>query len=620
MDVKINGELLDSSGAIIAITKQNYDFTDFSKRFIGRSNQFTIEKTTLNKKIFKKPDEIATNSDSFEQSYKCDVIDNGVTLLKGNAILDEAGKNYKLQVIDRAKFLFNLLESKLNDLNVEDSDFTFSSAAQNVLHQPNNTVWLWGADCQHISKSITKTIFEYNPILPGSQDVRYSRPHFNVRELIDRIFEEKGWEFLDFDGDDKLNSALITSNHEEFYVTSYEKILTTDYTEGSYTLSGLTTYEFKQTDVVVTNTTINIKQQNAAFRLRGDIIVQGQWEITFTATSSPLGEDVTVQSIVLNDTDTFIDFTTSIFKTDESDNYVEITIKGSGTGATLDLTDVILYNIIKESSFDDLSTYPLEGFKVKTYDNLIDISQIEFLKEMWTIFGIGINVNQVEKKIIPFAYRNFSRENAVDWSGKYVEESAVVYANMAPAKKNYFLYDNDNTLPILEGSENFQVENENIPESVELFKSFFSASQQIQIQGNDIFSSYYFTVSYMPIYNNTSRENKLNPRILLYRPDTSFPNLGVGTFFSSFSSSSPAESPEGISFKNVFNNDYAKIIQSIQKNRLVKANFVLSKLDIVSFDFSKLMYCEDLKSFFFVIKINNFIPGRETTCEILKLN
>lgn len=377
---------------------------------------------------------------------------------------------------------------------------------------------------------------------------------------------------------------------------------------------------FKQDDVDVTPTTIDIKGQEAAFRLRGPVTVIGNWEITFTATSSPNGDDVTVQSFGLNDTDTSIDFTTDIFKTDEASNIVSITISGSGSGAVLDMSSLKLYNIIKESSFANLSTNPLQGFKVKTYDNLLDITQMDFMRQIWAIFGVGININQVEKKIIPFAYRNFSRDILADWSGKYVDESINVSSPMLSGRTNYFVYDNDETLPSLDGSGTVFADNDNLPDFYEAFRSYFSASQQITIQGNDVFINYYFTVSYLPIYNDTGRENVLNPRILLYRPGTGFPNFGVGTFFSSFTSSVPSESPEGISFKNILDNDYAEIVKAIKKNRLIRADFILNKLDVISFDFSKMMYCEELKSFFFVIKIDNFIPGRATSCEILKLN
>lgn len=620
MDVIIDGEYVDSGESIISVTKQGYDFTDLLKRFVGRTNRFSIKKTSAGQQAFGVPEDIATKSKGFETSYNCDITDEGVIVIKGFAILAEAGDKYNIQVVDRAKVLFDLLEADLNLIDVEDSDFIFGFGAEAVLNQPNSTVWIWGADCQHIEKKLSKTIFEYNPSVPGSQDVRYSRPHFNVREIIDRIFSDKGWEFTDFDGSDKLDAAIITSNHKEFYVTSYEKNLVTYYGAGNYTLGGLDGYVFKQDDVDVTPTTIDIKGQEAAFRLRGPVTVIGNWEITFTATSSPNGDDVTVQSFGLNDTDTSIDFTTDIFKTDEASNIVSITISGSGSGAVLDMSSLKLYNIIKESSFANLSTNPLQGFKVKTYDNLLDITQMDFMRQIWAIFGVGININQVEKKIIPFAYRNFSRDILADWSGKYVDESINVSSPMLSGRTNYFVYDNDETLPSLDGSGTVFADNDNLPDFYEAFRSYFSASQQITIQGNDVFINYYFTVSYLPIYNDTGRENVLNPRILLYRPGTGFPNFGVGTFFSSFTSSVPSESPEGISFKNILDNDYAEIVKAIKKNRLIRADFILNKLDVISFDFSKMMYCEELKSFFFVIKIDNFIPGRATSCEILKLN
>ena len=85
MEVRINGQLVDTQNAVIAVTRQAYDFTDLGSRFVGRTNEFILPKTTRNSEILSAPEKISSNARNFEVFYNAEVIDQGVTVLTGFA-------------------------------------------------------------------------------------------------------------------------------------------------------------------------------------------------------------------------------------------------------------------------------------------------------------------------------------------------------------------------------------------------------------------------------------------------------------------------------------------------------------------------------------------------------
>ena len=66
MEIKINGEYIDTFDNAIALTRQFIDPTNLKNAFLGRSNQILIPSTPRNNRILKYPRNINTNSNAFE--------------------------------------------------------------------------------------------------------------------------------------------------------------------------------------------------------------------------------------------------------------------------------------------------------------------------------------------------------------------------------------------------------------------------------------------------------------------------------------------------------------------------------------------------------------------------
>ena len=389
MIFEIDGENIDLGGAVVETTKQLFDFGDLTRRYIGRTNVFSFPKTNSNSEKLKNPSAVNSDNDSFQKYYNAAFKDSNILLFKGQGILETSNDEYRMQVIEDSKLFFDSLKGKIKDLDFESSDFIFGSSAYNTLKSENSSVWIWSAMSQHENKDASKGVL--------SGELAFTRPFFRVSKIWDAIFDNTDWSYQFEETIDEFTRAQISSNHKEFFVTDYQKTLdTTINVSGTpINLSDLNTNDFEQTDVTTTSTTIDIVQHNAKFRFRGNVIVTGDVKIIVEAASSPLGDDVFSEEFILDNTKTFIDLTTDVIKTEEANNIVEIKIAGTGS---IEFQNTLLYTIIEEETLGNFEDDLLQGFKIKTHDNLQDISQIDFLNNLWVKFGIIFQIDPYLKK------------------------------------------------------------------------------------------------------------------------------------------------------------------------------------------------------------------------------
>jgi len=109
----------------------------------------------------------------------------------------------------------------------------------------------------------------------------------------------------------------------------------------------------------------------------------------------------------------------------------------------------------------------------------------------------------------------------------------------------------------------------------------------------------------------------MNPRIKLF--NSSDYNGSPITYFKTFSEASPVvRSGIGIQWSDLVLNEYKFIISAIQANRPVQFKFNLNKLDIVGFNPITFIYANGIT--YFMLETENYIPGRLTTCQLIKIN
>ena len=74
-----------------------------------------------------------------------------------------------------------------------------------------------------------------------------------------------------------------------------------------------------------------------------------------------------------------------------------------------------------------------------------------------------------------------------------------------------------------------------------------------------------------------------------------------------------------MSFSEIVNEYYYPVRKLLNDSLMVSAEIMLTEADMCNFDFKKLYYIRQLSNYFLVNKINNYIPGKPTKCELVRV-
>jgi hypothetical protein len=591
----IDNQLCDTYTDSIAITRKAYDLSDsLQSRYLGRTNRFTLPKTQNNIQILGRPSILGSDNRPFERKLTAR-IEDGTILMQGIAILESSNDEYNVQVIELSKEFFDNIKVPLHDIDVEADDFTYGITAYNTLKVPTTSVWLWAGHSAHQIKTTEYTVLSTN----SARKIRYTRPWFNVSVVTDKILEAQGWTF-DFSTDfTEYETAVISSNHEKFYATNYQKTLSGNFTSGN--LTGLDTNDFEETSVSTTSTVLTIPTLKTAFRLRGSVTVDAETTITISATDNDVptagsSEQVfiaPINSLELDIFSEFIDLGGSFID-------VEITISGDIT-----FNDTLLYTNIEENDIDTLENDPLDGYLIKAHDNLPDISQYDLIvKNFFSMFGGAFNVDNFSRYFDVFAFDKFKKLNSYDWSDKFIQGTEKIETLTNYAQTNYLRYNNDELTYESVGTCCFKIDNVNLPVSQSLINLDFSASSEVTIGT--------YTLLDMPVYGKDPDVPAQNKRVATA-------GLRVGIYYYETGATYTLTQFNGLRFDALNAKYFSHVVASLQRSRLVTALFNLNRKDVIGYDFSKCIYVEPLKSHFLVFGINDYIPGEVVEITMLKL-
>ena len=394
-----------------------------------------------------------------------------------------------------------------------------------------------------------------------------------------------------------MDSVCISSNHAYFYVTSYQKEISQVFTltGSAQNVTDLDNPEFNKGNTLTSSTSINIGGTRAAFRFRGTVTAEAETVLQVKGVETVTLEE-TVQTFTIPAGESEIDFTSKEFGSDSNTVDIEITVDGTGD---FEFNDTLLYTIIEENNFGDLSTNPLIDYKVKAYDNLLQVSQTDLVKLAAVCTNSVFVPDSFSRTLNIKTLNKLSKLNAVDWSDKYDEKSELVenrFDNLA--QLNELTYDNDETVSGSLGKDSFQCNNKSLEDKTEFINIPYGATNDIELAG--------FTVGDFNAYDDTERINTLNPRILyFYNNDDATPVYTLARF-------------EELKWVNLNSSYYSNWFASLFRVRYVEGLFDLKKNDVFDFDHLKLVYVKHFKSYFFVPLIKNYVPGVKTVVEMLK--
>lgn len=592
MRLEINGIEADVT-QLITLTRQVIDIENMATRLVDVTNSFSLPKTNVNQQIFESGDIVGSDNNKIDGFFTAKIIDQ-FFLFNGYGYINEINGSYKFQLIELSKSIFDNMNKPIKELDFESDDFTYNIAGYNSLKLLSSSVWVWPIISMHEKKTSTETVIPTTT----NANLTYLRPSFRLKTILDKAFEDNNWSIT---YDPLIDQLAISSNHENFYVTSYQKTLDVTYNPAGtpVNLTGLNTNDFENV-ISTTNTVINIGTIKTRFRLRGTIITNATITIIFKGTSSVAG-DVTTEQLTIYSGTNEVDYTTGYFETSDAGHNIEIFINGTGS---IEFDDTLVYTIIEEEDLGDLSTNQLIGYRVKAYDNLPEIDQIDIFRLTLVITNSVIIPSSLDKSI-ELKNLNYSKNYNYDWSDKFVQGSENI-KNILPeyAQTNYLEYDNDETVNPRLGRSSFIVNNTVLKDEQSFITLNFGASNEVDVSGQ--------TIAHFNIYGlnpevgatDYKRINTLNKRLVYCYND------GGGTYtLARFLQ---------VDWGTIKANYYEKFFNSLYRLRYIEAYFNLNKLDVLGFDFERLVYVDYFKSNFIVLGIEDFRADRFTKVKMLK--
>lgn len=302
---------------------------------------------------------------------------------------------------------------------------------------------------------------------------------------------------------------------------------------------------------------------------------------------------------------------------------------------------------IKLESYNIINTAYNKKLSVNSIMPAIKVS--DFIKTLCVLNGFILNISDKNKTI---GFRSFDEilvniENGDvdDWTSKILSLKNID-TNIGWAQSNSFLYTPDN-----EGNVNgigdgyIVVDNDNLEKDRNVYTSPFSgASHNTLFDGffyltGCLQMNYYQFVSSSPI--SYKYQSKAKPRLFkkelfgsAVQPlivsdgsnsktyDDNLTNrASIATFANSRYSLVPKHEAQRLDFPSVLSGEYGKyttILKMLYWNKRIKISMFLQETDL-NRDPLRPVYIQDFNSYFYVNKITNFVEGKPTEVELIKI-
>ena len=625
----INGQLADlDAGQVIAQTKQVNDLNSLESRQTNYTNKFKVPKTANNTRIMQFLTLTGNTAALPYQQNTCSLYsDTGECFVyNGRGVITDGGDSYDVVVYDGIIDLYKAIENKsLGTLNLEDLDHeksfeTITASWNAAANLPYRYIL---ADYNGNTGAVNTTSPEVN--------IDYLVPSVNVAWLWAKIF-----------------GTAMTYSGSVFQSPAFTNLWMT-YPKGMSTIDGelevlnidtylfpnapgggtvrafyFRTQEFETYDenYIQPNPVTHIKVKESSYYR---IEIEG----TINASYSP-------KIMIGKNYEQYPDayFAPELY-------YLGLAIDGQPFSVQKKLflnagESICVY--LKRRK--DNMSFKFDGDRSAAV-RLIKITPNNFnFTEAFTDFPIRDFLTEVVQRFGLTMYKNKYRDHytfltlqeqmqltgAKDWSGKFNTKTSENYIYGSYAQRNWFRYSyNDKESSHHDGY--MEVPNVNLPDSKDTVKSKIYAPERDPVL---------YLSKLANVYRLWDKEVVENPAEgadpIKYKPlDKRYYFLRAGLSTQAVLLKSASQNEEqAVSFcytESYWKLPFAEIIQDyytplqniLNKACVVTADLWLKDTDIINFDFSKLYYFEQLSGYFIMNKINNYLPGRPTKCEMIKV-
>ena len=634
------------SGMSIAQTKQVNDIANITNRNANFTQSIKLRRTANNTRVLQNVGLVGNGSNLPYIRNVTDLIDadTGEHLIyKGWAVLTETtDKEYILTVYDGSIDFYRAIENiTITQCGISDLNHIKSLA---------NIIETW-TDLDIPYRYILAD-YNGNNIFEDRINVDYQVPSASVPYIWNRIFDFIGYEYSgsifnheDFQnlwltfpkptGELEPNRILIEEqpSENEYFVINY---VSSGNVSGSYTTINADVWRENFVDVNAQNTTTGLVTTTSPpvstipVQSYVEILIDGTYSLDFDGADGLFFKCIIRNA--LNEIVSINDFqggfifnalvgyrvTCLVIPDPALGINTQWVVAGGGVPIGLDFIGVAPPDM-------DLITVKfsrIDGYAVNFDEIFIDFKVSDFIKEIVIRFGLTPFKDKYTNKVkFLTLYELLQNPNIVDYSNKYIDKVGEKYSFGNYAKRNNFKYKyNDDGFKHNDGF--IEIENENINEEITIIQSliyspegkksnFLGGSNVYKIWEKEIKDDN--TVEYKDLENRFyfQRAEKITGTVLLISELTN-DTADSGFYY--------RESYFRLNYQSIVYDWYRPINSIFNKSKLVTANFWLKPFEVSLFDFSKLIYIEQLSSYYLVNKIVNFVKGKPTKLELIEVD
>ncbi|HUX57062.1 MAG TPA: hypothetical protein VMV77_08815 [Bacteroidales bacterium] len=616
---------LDES-EVIPVNKQVNDIAEMQDRQSDFTAAFRIRKTRAMKALFELSGEVGINTSFPYENQTCRLVQDSVEMITGGRmILDKVTDQYYFVSImsGNSNFFKSIEPLRLTNLTLASTNHTWNVATMAGTH---------AADLDYVYPLCEPSDDGGISQLPGADDGDrvemyggWIWPFIKVKAIWDEIISNAGYicegNILTNEMFNKLYMPIInkkigmidTSLYKYWgfwygyknFVLSPNKMVNmwpvvgTPFfgSSGNYSASHLATYKIRFMCRAVTSTPANVyiysNDVYAATMTRNmDYLVQPfVWDGEYTVAA--IGEELSVYT----------------------SNWL------GGTEYTVGIMDIQVLGIAY-------------GSPVTPRLNIPELTQVDFIKMVCNMFGLIPDVTPRDRKIRFWNYRELYDNIPIarDWSAYLSErEDEVEFKYGDYARDNYLRYKESEDVVKDQGMGSMQIDDDTLPAEKDVVELPVSTCDEVNILDSAEFSVDVSRIA----FNNYNIDDALydsndtiDPRIVYvdHIPSIAAPAYektfgiratvaaGAATDITSPKKASSLE----VSFSTLIYN-YSSLSRLLTKTNLRRVKFNLPVFEVAGLKHYIPIYISQYKAYFYVNKINNYVPGKLCTIDLIKL-
>lgn len=603
---------------VVPINKQVNDIAEMQDRQSDFTAQFKIRKTRLMMDLFELSGEVGANTTFPYLKQNCRYINSGIEMITGGyLILDKGDDQYYYASIysGNLNFFKDIESLKLTDLTLASTDHTWSLADMESSH--NSDLDYIYPLCEPSDDSAMTPIK-----LAGNTVELYAAwiwPFVKIKAIWDEIFTNSGYTVT---GDILTNSTFLNI-WLPISSLKVNKSATDKYLYAAY-WQGFAYY----------NETVKLGWAGAVLINGDNNFLNGDYYAPYTAKykihismadgglSSP---DVPIHLYSgIFDVGTFTVISTYLYNAEYEIEYNATAGDHLTFWAQISNSNVMYYNVSIVEITNAKIAYSL-AITPKLY--LPDISQVDFIKTICNMFGLIPEVRGMDHTIFFWNYNELydNIPNARDWSDYLSErEDEIEFKFGEYAQNNYLKYKESDDVIKDNGRGNMQVDDETAEYSKDIVELKLSTCDEITIN----FTAPTANVSRIAFnkWDGGTSLYKTNESIdarIVYIKSATGKTFKIWSNYNMDASSVTITNPKiatsiDVSFSYLVNN-YAGLSRILTKTNLRRAKFNLPVYEVAGLKHYIPIYLRQYKAYFYVNKINNYVPGQLCTIDLIKL-